>query len=156
MSPTGTNSHTFTPNGDVLARGEFVRVRKKWLGLMPYTRTHFRLGQEHVYDGPTFCVKAPSGYQFDGATVPRPLWMIFERFGPWSRAALYHDILYDRRIGDKLSADALFLEVMRHDKVGVVPRYLMFLAVALWPPNIWYWYREPKTRASGYRKAKSY
>lgn len=145
MSPTGTNTHTFSPNGDILAHGDFVFRDGK---------VKFKLREDHIYNGPTFYLKAPKGYIFDGATVPRFLWSVFERFGPWTRAAMYHDILYDRRIGTKAAADALFLEIMELDGVPAWKRYAMFAAVLLWPPNIWYWHRQPRDIGCGYKKTR--
>lgn len=153
MPPTGTDDHHFSPNGDVLASVDVVRFDKTFLGIK-YKQTAMRLRCDHTYDGPTYHVQAPIGYQFDGATVPRFLWCFFERFGLWTRAALYHDILYDRRLGTKAAADALFLEIMEYDGVPWYARYPMFLAVLLWPPNLYYWHRKPRTRAGGYRKRK--
>lgn len=148
------DEHKFTPNGDVLVQGSFVRIKKKFLGI-EYTTTGFRLDCDHTYDGPTYHVFAPRDYVFDGATVPRFLWSFFERFGLWTRAAMYHDILYDRRIGTKAAADALFLEIMERDKVPWYVRYPMFIAVLLWPMNIYYWRRKNTTRAGGYCKRKA-
>lgn len=150
MSPTGTSEHRFIPSGDVLVSGDFVRVRRKIFGLLAVTRVVMRLNTTHVYDGPTVCVKAPEGYEYDGATVPRIFWFVFERYGIYVRACLPHDILYDRRIGSKVVADGIMLEIMAAEGVPWYTRYPMFLAVLLWPPNIYYWCRAPKKRGTGY------
>lgn len=152
-NPAHYHRHTFTPNGEVLVDASFVvRPKQILFGLWTVYRTYLRLNQVHRYDGPTLHLEAYEGYEFDGATVPRPLWMFFERFGRWVRACLYHDLLYDGRIGSKVGADAAMLEIARHDGVPILEAYAMFAAVFLWPPNWWYWYAPRKKYASGWRK----
>lgn len=143
-----------SPNDDVLVSVDVVKAKAKFLGI-EYGTTKFRLRMTHTYESETYHLQAPKGYVFDGATVPRIFWSVFERFGPWTRAALYHDILYDRRIGTKVEADAFFLSIMEADGVPGYLRYPMYLAVLLWPPNIFYWrQKERRNIGTGYKKRK--
>lgn len=147
-------AHSFHPNGDVLVDASaVVRYRRGLFGLR-VRRTVWRLNRDHVYQGPTFHLKAPAGYEFDGATVPRPLWFVFERFGLWIRGALYHDLLYDLRLGTKAAADAAFLEIMRHDGVNAAAAFSMFFAVLLWPPNWRHWAKPTEKNGTGVKLAK--
>lgn len=135
MAAAKNNLHRFYPSGDCLVKGEFVARGGT---------TKFRILETHEYIGPVYRVTIPAGYEFDGATIPRPLWSIFERYGLWVRAALYHDQLYDKRIGTRAAADALFLEIMYLDGVPYWQRMAMYAAVRCWPGNIKYWGELPK------------
>lgn len=141
--------HRYRPNGDVLVRGDLVdRYKRNLLGCR-VRRTMFRLGERHTYSGPTFYLEAPMGYEFDGATVPRPLWWLFERFGRGSTAFLYHDILYDHRIGSKVSADAAMLEILIDKGCNRFAAVAIFVAVLLWPGNWWHWYKPARKGGTG-------
>lgn len=50
----------------------------------------------------------------DFASVPRILWNIYPKTGPWNRSAALHDDLYTRQPGEttKEEADAIFKESM--------------------------------------------
>lgn len=143
------DGHRFEPNSGVLMRGELREEFRKVLGFT-VRRTVFVLGCTHSYTGPTLHIEAHEGYATDGATIPRILWWLFERFGKHARAALYHDILYDHRRGHKVTADAAMLEIMLVDRVWLIVAVPIFLAVLLWPMNWWHWYgpRRPRRGAS--------
>lgn len=50
---------------------------------------HFQVAGQHFI--------IPAAYEFDGATVPRPLWGIFSPLGVAFEAASLHDWLYDTK-----------------------------------------------------------
>lgn len=76
-------------------------------------------------------VRIPVGTITDLATVPRLLWTIFPPHGQYAKAAIVHDYLYERAIGSKAFADAVFLEAMEVLGVPRWRRVLMYSAVRL-------------------------
>lgn len=74
----------------------------------------------------------PSGFETDGATVPRFLWPLFPRVGPYFSATIVHDYMYANAIGSKREADKLFLLNLKRLGVSKVRRTLMYWAVRLY------------------------
>lgn len=87
------------------------------------------------HKGKALHVEVPVGYQFDGASVPRPLWVL-KGFSPLDRsilAALFHDFLVDHPDElDRVIADAVFVSLLKHSGVGCFRRWVMFKGVRLW------------------------
>jgi hypothetical protein len=84
-------------------------------------------------------VVAPAGFETDFSSIPRGLWNVFPKTGPYDYAAVIHDAGYEGRLQDvggkpfpvtKQQADRLFLEGMEARKVGKVRRTLMYWAVS--------------------------
>lgn len=76
-------------------------------------------------------VRVPAGTITDLASTPRLLWVIFPPHGQYAKAAIIHDYLYDKAIGSKPLADAIFLEAMEVLGVPRWRRVLMYWAVRL-------------------------
>lgn len=84
----------------------------------------------HIGDFPSDrVIEVPAGYVTDFASVPRALWAVFPPHGPWAKAAIVHDYLYDYAIGTRARADLIFLEAMQVLGVPRWRRYLMYWAV---------------------------
>lgn len=81
-----------------------------------------------------------AGFDFDGASIPKPLWgIIGHPVEPTIiGAALLHDIFYCVHVTPKAYADSAFLEIMQIYGRGAVNRGLCWSAVAsvgnfVWP-----------------------
>jgi len=87
-------------------------------------------------------ITVPTGFETDGASIPRPFWNILGPHGPYFRAAVIHDFLYSRRSDnhfhgiDRLLADRIFLSAMTDCGVGWITRHTIYRAVRLfgWIP----------------------
>lgn len=79
----------------------------------------------------------PAGLTTDLASIPRVLWSFLPPQGPWARASVLHDWLYEQRYySDKMDSDAarrecdrLFWEAMRDDGVDKETRDMIYSAV---------------------------
>lgn len=78
------------------------------------------------------------GFMTDFASVPRPLWWLFPRWGRYGNAAVIHDYLYWERSRLRKESDKIFLEAMRVSKVGLVTRTLLYVAVRLFGWLAWW------------------
>lgn len=79
--------------------------------------------------GKVTTITVPKGFVFDGASIPRLLWLLFPPgYGPAHRAAAIHDYLYNYGYNhySKRYADDLFRATMLAD--GANP----FIAWAFW------------------------
>jgi hypothetical protein len=83
----------------------------------------------------------PSGFSWDGASIPRWAWTIFGHpLSPEYRwASLWHDIgcSESKCIEDRTIADAVFLRLLREAGVGKYRRLAMWAAVRIY--GIWVW-----------------
>lgn len=74
----------------------------------------------------------PSGFRFDGASIPRICWTILG-LHPWHprvrRAALYHDYMYSR--GHKTIADKGFKSLLKEDGCNTFQYMACYWAVRL-------------------------
>lgn len=80
-------------------------------------------------NGGAVTVSVPPGFTTDFASVPRLLWPVFPPAGPWCKAAVIHDYLYQSRTCSRFLADALFREAMAQLGVPVWRRVVMYYAV---------------------------
>lgn len=89
-------------------------------------------------------IDVPVGFETDFASVPRPFWVVFPRDDKWTKAAVIHDWLYNRRgkyDPDKPAlkredCDKTFLEAMDTLGVDLIHRRSMYRAVRMfgwWP-----------------------
>lgn len=97
-------------------------------------------------------ITVPVGFETDGASVPRPLWILYPPFGgEYDRAAIVHDYLYanaERFIGDdqgqisRGEVDRLMLEMMDVDEFRLTGRRMIYRGVRVggWRP--WGHYRQ--------------
>ena len=84
-----------------------------------------------VYNDGIVQLTVHQGFDFDGASVIRPLWSIVgsPMTDGYQRAACLHDALYASEYFDRDVCDKLFLEAMASDGVGYFKRHAMYLAV---------------------------
>ena len=74
-----------------------------------------------------FIIHVPSGFKTDLASTPFFAWSLgFPKWGQYSKAAVVHDYLYQSKLVDRATADAIFREAM-----GV-------LGVPRWKANVMY------------------
>lgn len=91
----------------------------------------YRMKEPLVYEG-SLKFTVPTGFIFDGASVPKFLTGVLPRSGArYDRAACLHDWLYASRQTDRKTADNLFLEAMRSDGVGKFKSWIMYRAVRI-------------------------
>jgi hypothetical protein len=101
-----------------------------------YSHTTVGINNLRVLDRAVFRrgVTIPEGFQWDGASVPRPLWFIMPKFGENSIAFLMHDFLYSRYAPHTISraeADAILREDLLQLGVGRVRAALVYRTVRL-------------------------
>ena len=77
-----------------------------------------------------------AGYESDGASVPRFLWVWFPPSGRYTGAAIVHDWLCDTKICTKREASDVFLEAMTDLGCSRAVRYPMYWAVRLFGPKL--------------------
>ena len=91
------------------------------------------LQEEFSYDvgeeGSGNTVMVPRWFITDFASVPRPLWAVFPRWGLYGNAAVIHDFLYYDQSRNRKEADNIFLEAMEVLEVGWLKRTAMYWAV---------------------------
>lgn len=92
-------------------------------------------------------IVVPAGFVTDLASIPRLVWSIYPPDGPWVKAAVVHDFLYDTQ-GDGLwgrdsrgvsrarpycrnEADAILLEGMIDRRIGWRERTVIWISVRL-------------------------
>lgn len=73
----------------------------------------------------------PTGFETDGASIPRPLWWFLPTWGRYSRAAVVHDYLCRTKTPSRRKADAVFFDAMVECGVNVTVRW-MWLSVRLY------------------------
>ena len=94
-----------------------------------------------ICDGATLEVIIPSGYAWDGATIPRLCWAVIGKpLEPrFALASLVHDWICERSTTRpiRVFGDAVFLWLLRHAGVPAWRHYAMFLAVTAYRRLIW-------------------
>lgn len=101
-------------------------------------KIRYRLLQAaEIHIEPIVQLTIPKGYVTDFATVPRIFWSIVPPIGKHNPAALVHDYLYDNRLGTRLQADHIFLNVMLHYGVPKITAYIMYYAVRIGGRKWW-------------------
>lgn len=88
-------------------------------------------------DGRVIKVKVQRGFPWDSASIPKFLQDRIAKWGRHSTASLVHDWLYHHRIGDRLTADQVFLQCLKEDGVGWLKRSAMYRAVRLFGGRAW-------------------
>lgn len=76
-------------------------------------------------------VEVPAGFVTDFASVPRALWPLVPKIGPYNMAAVVHDWLYREhpRGWTRAQADAVFYDLMIEDGVSKLRAATMYAAV---------------------------
>lgn len=98
-------------------------------------------------------ITVPEGFVTDLASIPRGLWNLLPKAGPYVKAAVVHDWLYwDGRIegapitrGD---ADGVFKRAMESVGVGAFKRNLIWLAVRVGGGGMWDAYRRGQKKGN--------
>jgi hypothetical protein len=101
-------------------------------------------------------ISVPPGFITDLASIPRWAWIILPPDGPWVKAAIIHDYLYETsgsgiwnsrlssitpvRAFTRAEADAVLREAMQNRGVGPIRRTIIYLAVRVggwagWGPS---------------------
>lgn len=103
-------------------------------------------------DDPKELITVPAGFVTDLASVPRPVWSIYPPDGPWVKAAVVHDFLYDTggsglwnqstgitRVApySRAEADHVLREAMADRGVGPWERSVIWSAVRLGGGRAW-------------------
>ena len=87
------------------------------------------------YIGP---ITVPSGTRVDFASVPKQFWgwpLYFSPFGPWNRAAVIHDYLYQQKVTTRWMADGIFRACLSECGVNWWRRWAMWAAVRVGGPR---------------------
>lgn len=115
------------------------------------------LRKEFGYDvgkeGSGETISVPVGFLTDFASIPRPLWWLFPRWGRYGNAAVIHDYCYWEQHYSRKRADEIFLEAMAVLKVSSITRHTMYLAVRLFGCIAW-WLNRYKKRVGKSKLAK--
>ena len=74
-------------------------------------------------------ITVPTGFVWDGGSVPRVLWPILDPWGSASKAYLLHDWLYHTGDRSRLVSDAIFMEAMEVLGVGFLKRKALYRGV---------------------------
>jgi hypothetical protein len=99
------------------------------------------LVRAQICTGAVVEVSIPRGYQWDGASIPRPLWWIIGRPKDprFALASLVHDWICEEAETrpQRVFGDAVFLWLLRDAGVAPWRHYAMFLAVTAYRRLIW-------------------
>ena len=89
----------------------------------------FDFGYEIGVEGSGNVINVPVGTHTDFASIPRPLWAIFPKWGKYGNAAVIHDWLYWDQSRSRKEADDIFLKGMEVLEVPKWKRYTIYYAV---------------------------
>lgn len=99
------------------------------------------LREEFSYDvgeiGSGDTINVPVNFITDFASVPRPFWWLFPRWGRYGNAAVIHDFLYWEQGRSRKQSDNIFLEAMGVLKVNKCTRYILFCSVRIFGSLSW-------------------
>lgn len=89
-------------------------------------------------------ITVPAGFETDLASIPRGLWNVLPKVGPWDKAAVIHDWCYVTAPGgmSKQRADAILNEAMIVCNVPTWQRWIIWSGVVVGGSKIWRTYRE--------------
>lgn len=88
-------------------------------------------------DGNRKSVVVRRGFKTDFASVPPVVRKFIPPSGRYAQAAVVHDYLYLNKIGDRETADRIFLEAMKVAGVRWYTRSIMFRSVRMFGNNGW-------------------
>ncbi|MDB5429352.1 MAG: hypothetical protein JWP35_468 [Caulobacter sp.] len=95
-------------------------------------------------DDPSDVITVPAGFVTDLASIPRAVWSFYPPDGPWVKAAIIHDFLYDtegsghwhKRRGitraepySRAESDAILKEGMADRSIGAWEQFVIWAAV---------------------------
>jgi len=125
-------------------RLEWVGPEKGGTWILHESLEYFDEDTSHGPDGAF--IEVPEGFVTDLASIPRVLWVVFPKAGPYTKSAVLHDWLYwdatvEGRPITRSQADAIFKRAMASEGVGAVKRNLVYAAVRAGGGRIWAKYR---------------
>jgi len=82
-------------------------------------------------------ITVPADFLTDFASIPRIFHWLYSPTGPWGKAAVIHDYLYQTGIFTKRVADAIFYDGMLASGVPWWRRWIMFKAVVWFGGKAW-------------------
>ena len=94
-------------------------------------------GYEVGEEGSGDVVNVPIGFHTDFASIPRPLWVIFPRWGKYGNGAVIHDWLYWDQPRSQEEADDILLEAMGILEVSPWQKYPIYWAVWVFGRRAW-------------------
>lgn len=106
-------------------------------------RTYWLDADFHVRYGRDL-LRIPAGFETDFASVPRALWVIFPPAGLYSRAAVFHDWLYQFGAMSRADADRAFLVAMTALGVPWWQREAMYYGVRIGGWLAWRKYKKQR------------
>lgn len=74
-------------------------------------------------------IEVPKGYCSDGASIPRPLWVLEPPYGDCLEAAIPHDWSYSAMLRPRAECDQIFLEALTAKGIAPWKRNLLYLGV---------------------------
>ena len=109
----------------------------------------YEVTQPLIYQTNGMMIQVGVGFDFDGASVPTPLWSLglSPMTGGYQRAACLHDALYAGEIFEREICDTLFLEAMASDGVCYMKRYAMYWAVRSFGWTVWKNHKQEEVNA---------
>jgi len=140
--------HRWTPNG-----------KKPILGFNPEPGRPYIVLRNVVYSNPLVTLPIEQGYTCDLASIPRLLWWVpgLSPTDANKRAAVVHDLIYERQMVDRVIADALFVSILKADGVNFFVRWAMYSAVRIFGERAWqHNQRVNERRARVMREAKKW
>ena len=103
---------------------------KTWIILNDFG---YEIGEEDSSNN----INVPIGTYTDFASIPRPLWAIFPRWGKYGNAAVIHDWMYWNQSRSRKEADDIFLEGMEVLEFPTWKRKTIYRAVRLFGGFAW-------------------
>jgi hypothetical protein len=95
-------------------------------------------------------INVPIGFLTDFASVPRPLWWFFPRWGRYGNAAVVHDFCYWDQSRNRAEVDRIFLEGMTVLGVRWFTRTVLYAGARL---GVWgMWWKLGRRKAKGMSK----
>ncbi len=116
-----------------------------------YLRGDF--GYDVGAEGSGRTIIVPEGFTTDFASVPRPLWSIFPKWGKYGNAAVIHDYLYFVQLTTRKETDGIFLEAMGILNVSGWQKWPIYWGVRLF--GFIAWYMNAGKKRLGYSKITS-
>lgn len=107
----------------------FEALAGRTRGRRPLVRLSAAFHYDVGYKGSGLTVKVPAGFVTDFASVPWCLRTWFPPAGPWAKAAVVHDFLYETGLISRAIADRIFYEAMGVLDVPAWRRFVMYAAV---------------------------
>jgi len=113
-----------------------------------YLRTAF--GYDIGAENSGRSIVVPQGFTTDFASVPRPLWVVFPKWGKYGNAAVIHDFLYFDQATTRKEADDILLEAMGVLDVSVWQKWPIYWGVRLF--GFVAWFMNAGKKGLGYSK----